>query len=73
MVSPGGGGDNLVVFYSLSTSEIWPDKRMVFGGSGLVIGGLLLLSQVSVMFIPGFRMLGLSNLNKGVVVVMIVW
>jgi hypothetical protein len=26
-------GDDLVVFYYLSASEIWPDKRVAFGGS----------------------------------------
>ena len=28
--------DNLVVFYYLSASEIWPDKRVAFGGSDLI-------------------------------------
>ena len=41
----GGGasleGDNLVVFYYLSASEIWPDKRVVFSGSGFIREGLL--------------------------------
>jgi len=34
-----GGGGNLVVFYYLSVSEIWPDRRMAFDGSGLIRGG----------------------------------
>jgi len=36
-------GDNLVVFFKfyLRTSEIWPDKRVAFGGSGFIRGGLL--------------------------------
>jgi hypothetical protein len=30
----------LVVLYDLSSSEIYPDKRMVFGGCGLIRGEL---------------------------------
>ena len=41
----GGGasleGDNLVVLYYLSASEIWPDKWVVFSGSGFIREGLL--------------------------------
>jgi hypothetical protein len=29
-------GDNLLVFYYLSASEIWPDQGVVFVGSGLI-------------------------------------
>jgi len=29
-------GDNLVVFYYSSASEIWHDKRVAFGESGLI-------------------------------------
>jgi hypothetical protein len=29
-------GDNLVVFYYLSVSDIWPDKRVTFGENGLI-------------------------------------
>jgi hypothetical protein len=32
--------DNLLVFYSLSASEIWPDKGVAFGGSDLIKRGL---------------------------------
>jgi hypothetical protein len=28
-------GENLEVFYYLSASESWPDKRVAFGESGL--------------------------------------
>jgi hypothetical protein len=31
--------DNLVVFYYLSTPEIWHDERMVFGENALLEGG----------------------------------
>jgi len=35
-------GNNLVVYYHLSASEIWPDIREVaFGGSGLIKRRLL--------------------------------
>jgi len=34
-------GDNLVVFYYLSASEIWPHKKVAFGERGLIGGGLL--------------------------------
>ena len=36
-------GDNLVVFYYLSVSEIWPDKRDGLSGGGQSSG--ILLSQ----------------------------
>ena len=32
-------GDNLVVFYYLSVSENWSDKRVAFGESGFIRGG----------------------------------
>jgi hypothetical protein len=32
-------GYNLVVFYYLSVSENWPDKRVVFGERGFIRGG----------------------------------
>jgi hypothetical protein len=35
-------GDNLIVFYYISGSEIWPDK---WGGSGLIRGGLLYIAK----------------------------
>jgi len=31
-------GDNLVVFYYISASEIWPDNKGDIGGSGLIRG-----------------------------------
>ena len=31
-------GDNLVVFYCLGASEIWPNKGVVFGARGFIIG-----------------------------------
>jgi len=31
-------GDNLVAFHYNSASEIWHNKRVVFGGSGLIRG-----------------------------------
>jgi hypothetical protein len=34
-------GDNLVEFYYLSISEIWPHKRVAFGESALIREGLL--------------------------------
>jgi len=36
-------GDNLLLFYYLSSSEIWPDKNrgVVFGVRGLIRRGLL--------------------------------
>jgi len=34
-------GDNLVTFYNLSASEIWPDNRVTSGGSSLMIEVLL--------------------------------
>ena len=34
-------GENLVVFYCLSVSEIWPDNRMAFGRSVLIRGGAI--------------------------------
>ena len=37
------GGDNLVVFYYLSVSENWPDKRDGLSGGGQSSG--ILLSQ----------------------------
>jgi len=37
--------DNLVLFYYLSASDICPDKRVAFGGSGLIRGGLLYAKQ----------------------------
>jgi hypothetical protein len=33
-------GDNLKLFHYLSASEIWPDKRVACGGSGLIREGL---------------------------------
>jgi len=39
-------GDNLVLFYYLSASEIWPDKRVACGGSGLTRGGLLYKAKI---------------------------
>jgi hypothetical protein len=36
-------GDNLVVFYYLNVSKIWPDKRDSFGGKSLTRGGKELL------------------------------
>ena len=39
-------GDNLVVFYYLSVSEIWPDKRDGLSGGGQSSG--ILLSHLSV-------------------------
>jgi hypothetical protein len=30
--------DNLLVFYYLSASEIWPDEMVAFDGSGLIRG-----------------------------------
>ena len=36
-------GDNLVVFYYLSVSEIWPDKRGGLSGGGQFSGILLSL------------------------------
>jgi hypothetical protein len=35
------GCDNVVVLYYLSASEIWPDKWVVFSGSGFIREGLL--------------------------------
>lgn len=32
-------GDHLIVF-SICAAEIWPDKRMAFGGSGFIRGQL---------------------------------
>jgi len=32
-----------VLFYYLSTSEIWSDNRVVYGVGSLIIGGLLYL------------------------------
>ena len=37
--------DNVVLFYYLSASDICPDKRVAFGGSGLIRGGLLYAKQ----------------------------
>ena len=34
-------GHNLVMFYNLRASEIWPDNRVTSGGSSLMIGVLL--------------------------------
>lgn len=34
-------GENLVVFYCLSVSEIWPDNRMAFDRSVLIRGGTI--------------------------------
>ena len=34
-------GHNLGVFYYFSASEIMPDKVVVFGGRGLIRGGLM--------------------------------
>ena len=31
-------GDESVIFYYLSISEIWPEKRVIFGGRGLIRG-----------------------------------
>jgi hypothetical protein len=42
-------GDNLKVFCNLSASEIRSDKRVAFGGRGLITGGLLY--QILKMFI----------------------
>jgi hypothetical protein len=33
-------GENLVVFYYISASEIWLNRGVAFGGSGLVRWGL---------------------------------
>ena len=39
-------GDNLVVFYYLSVSEIWPDKRDgLSGGDNLVVFYFLSVSE----------------------------
>jgi len=32
--------DNVVVFYYLSASDIWPIRKVAFGGRSLIIGGL---------------------------------
>jgi hypothetical protein len=33
--------DHSVIFYYLSASEIWPDRELAFGGTGLIRGRLL--------------------------------
>jgi len=50
-------GDNLVVFYYLGASEIWPDKRVAFGGRGLIRRGLLYIysnEKNITIFIPEY-------------------
>ena len=39
-------GDNLVVFYYLSASEICPDKGAAIGESGIIRGGLLYFQTI---------------------------
>ena len=38
--------DHSVIFYYLSASEIWPDRELAFGGTGLIRGRLLQLMQL---------------------------
>jgi hypothetical protein len=40
-LSGGGQFNTTFVFYYFSASEIWPHRRVVFGGNGLIRGGLL--------------------------------